>query len=102
MAVAKAARPVQLSPYLFCTLKGKCYFKDNGRAGSWESLWRNFMAKVMDETKVTEHFTEHDLRTKCASDTVIPEHVCSLLAHADSKLTDRVYRRRPEVVNPLR
>lgn len=102
VASAKAARPVQLSPYLFCTLKGECYFNDKGRAGGWESLWRNFMARVMEETKVEEHFTEHDLRAKCASDAATLEHARSLLAHADSKLTDRVYRRRPEVVKPLR
>lgn len=102
VATAKTARPVQLSPYLFCTLKGECYFNDKGRAGGWESLWRNFMARVMEETKVEEHFTEHDLRAKCASDAATLEHARSLLAHADSKLTDRVYRRRPEVVKPLR
>jgi len=100
--MAKAARPVQLSPYLFCNMKGECYFKENGRAGGWETLWRNFMARVMEETKVKDHFTEHDLRAKCASDAATLEHARSLLAHADSKLTDRVYRRRPEVVKPLR
>ena len=57
----------------------------------------------MDETKVTEHFTEHDLRAKCASDAEALEHARQLLtAHADGKITERVYRRRPEVVKPLR
>lgn len=102
VAMAKAARPVELSPFLFCTLKGNCYFNEKGRAGGWESLWKNFMTRVMDETKVEEHFTEHDLRAKCASDAATLEHARSLLAHADSKLTERVYRRRPEVVKPLR
>ncbi|MBD8654728.1 tyrosine-type recombinase/integrase [Oxalobacteraceae sp. CFBP 13730] len=102
VATAKAARPVPLSPYLFCTLTGECYFKENGRAGSWESLWRNFMARVMEETRVAEHFTEHDLRAKCASDATTLEHARSLLAHADSKITDRVYRRKPDLVKPLR
>lgn len=102
VGMAKAARPVQLSPYLFCNMKGECYFKENGRAGGWETLWRNFMTRVMEETKVKDHFTEHDLRAKCASDAATLEHARSLLAHADSKLTDRVYRRRPEVVKPLR
>lgn len=64
VAMAKAARPVELSPFLFCTLQGKCYFNEKGRAGRWELLWKNFMTRVMDETKVEEHFTEHDLRTK--------------------------------------
>jgi len=60
------------------------------------------MARVMEETRVTEHFTEHDLRAKCASDATTLEHARSLLAHADSKITDRVYRRKPDLVKPLR
>lgn len=30
------------------------------------------------------------------------EHARALLAHADSRLTERVYRRKPERVKPLR
>lgn len=39
---------------------------------------------------------------KCASDATTLEHARSLLAHADSKLTERVYRRKPEHVRPLK
>lgn len=103
VGMAKDARPVKLSPYLFCNRYGKCYFnEDTGRAGGWESLWRNFTARVMAETKVTETFKEHDLRSKCASDSTTLEHARLLLAHADGRITDRVYRRRPEFVKPLR
>lgn len=80
VAMAKAARPMELSPFLFCTLKGECYFNEKGRAGGWESLWKNFMKRVMEETKVEEHFTEHDLRAKCASDAATLEHARQLLA----------------------
>jgi integrase len=101
--LAKAARPVKLSPFLFCNRLDKGYFNEkNGRAGGWESLWRNFITRVMEETKVEEHFTEHDLRAKCASDAETLEHARQLLAHADGKITERVYRRRPEVIKPLR
>jgi integrase len=103
VAMAKAVRPVKLSPFLFCTRDGKGYFnEDTGRAGGWESLWRGFMARVMTETKITERFTEHDLRAKCASDAKTLEHAQQLLSHADSKITKRVYRRKAEVINPLR
>lgn len=103
VALAKDARPVKLSPYLFCNRMGECYFnEENGRAGGWESLWRNFAKRVMEETKVVESFTEHDLRAKCASDAETLEHARQLLAHADGKITERVYRRRPEFVKPLR
>lgn len=101
--LAKDARPAKQSSLLFCNRLGLCYFNEkNGRAGGWESLWSNFSKRVMAETKVTEHFTEHDLRAKCASDADSLEHARSLLAHADGKITERVYRRRPEFVKPLR
>jgi integrase len=103
VALAKAARPTHLSPFLFCNRKGEGYLdEETGRAGGWESLWRNFIARVMEETKVEAHFTEHDLRAKCASDATTLEHARQLLAHADGAITERVYRRRPEVVKPLR
>jgi len=99
---AIAARPVDIAPYLFCNRRGECYVKDNGSANGWDSMWQRFMDRVLAETKVTERFTEHDLRAKCASDASSLEHARALLAHADSRLTDRVYRRKPERVKPLR
>lgn len=103
VAMAKAARPMKLSPFLFCNRDGECYFdEETGRAGGWESLWRNFIARVMKETKVSERFKDTDLRAKCASDAKTLEHARQLLAHADGKITERVYRRRPEFVKPLR
>jgi integrase len=103
VASAKAARPVKLAPFLFCNRNGECYFDEaTGRAGGWESMWRGFIARVMSETEVKERFTEHDLRAKCASDAQSLEHARTLLSHADSRLTERVYRRKPELVKPLR
>ncbi len=66
------------------------------------SNWQRFMARVIEETKVTEHFTEHDLRAKVASDATTLEHARSLLAHADSRTTDKIYRRKAERIKPLR
>lgn len=103
ISIAKSARPVQIAPWLFCTMRGECYFdEETGRAGGWDTMWRNFMGKVLDTTKVKEKFTEHDLRAKCASDAETLEHARALLAHADGKITERVYRRKPERVKPLR
>ncbi len=98
---AKAARPV-LSPFLFCTRRGKCYVKEDGTANGWDSLWQRFMDRLLTETKLTQRFTEHDIRGKCASDAETLEHARALLAHADSRTTERVYRRKPERVKPLR
>nr|VFJ93571.1 MAG: hypothetical protein BECKLFY1418A_GA0070994_103240 [Candidatus Kentron sp. LFY]VFK21002.1 MAG: hypothetical protein BECKLFY1418C_GA0070996_10833 [Candidatus Kentron sp. LFY] len=56
--------------------------------------------KVLAETKVDNRFTEHDLRAKCASDAETLEHARALLTHADPRTTQRVYRRKPERVQP--
>lgn len=99
---AKAARPVDLGPYLFCTKRGDSYVTEDSRANGWDSMWGRFMNRVLAETKVKARFTEHDLRAKCASDAETLEHAQQLLAHADSATTRRVYRRRPERVKPLK
>ena len=65
-------------------------------------MWRGFVARVLSETEVKERFTEHDLRAKCASDATTLEHAQQLLAHADKRTTERIYRRKAERVNPLR
>jgi len=99
--MALEARPKQ-SPFLFCNREGKGYVNEKlGRASGWKSMWQRFMERVVEETKVTEHFTEHDLRAKVASDAATLEHARSLLAHADSRTTSRVYRRKAEIVKPL-
>jgi integrase len=60
------------------------------------------MERVLAETKVKEPFTEHDLRAKVASDADTLEHARALLAHADSRTTDRIYRRKAEIVAPMK
>lgn len=99
---AKTARPVDIGPLLFCTKHGDCYVKNDGTASSWDSMWQRFMNRVLAETKVKERFTEHDLRVKCGSDAETLAHAQQLLAHADSATTQRIYRRRPEHVKPLK
>ena len=64
-------------------------------------MWQRFMDRVLKETKVENHFTEHDLRAKCASDATTLEHARALLSHADVRTTDAIYRRKPERVKPL-
>jgi len=103
VALAKEARPVDISPYLFCNKWGECYMDEkNGRAYGWSSMWQRFMDRVLTETKVKERFTEHDLRAKAASDAGSIEHARALLSHVNSNITQRVYRRKPEKVKPLR
>jgi integrase len=104
---AKRVRPA-LSPFLFCKRSrsgqgaGEGYINEKtGRADGWDSMWQRFMDRVLAETKVTERFTEHDLRAKCASDAESLEHARALLAHADARTTQQIYRRKPERVRPV-
>lgn len=87
------------SDYLFCTRNGDCYMNKNGRSNSFDSLWQRFMKKALNETALTERFTEHDLRAKVASDNDL-ERAQQLLMHTSSSLTQRVYRRKPELILP--
>jgi len=99
--MAKAARP-RLSQHLFCNSKAQPYINEaTGTSHGWDSMWQRFMNRVLTETKVTERFTEHDLRAKCASDAASLEQARALLSHADSRTTDAIYRRKPERVRPL-
>ena len=101
--MALAARPVDIAPWLFCTKRGEGYFnEDTGQASGWDSMWQRFMARLLKETQIAERFTEHDLRGKVGSDAESLERARELLGHADSKITGRVYRRKPEIVRPLR
>lgn len=100
--MAKASRPVHISPFLFCTREGVGYInEETGKAPGWKSMWQRFMARVVAETKVIEPFTEHDIRAKVASDATTLEHARQLLAHADARTTQHIYRRKPERVKPL-
>ena len=97
----RSARAVDISPFLFCTKRGASYINgENGRTEGWDSMWQRFMKRVLSETKVTARFTEHDLRAKCASDAESLEQAQKLLAHTDSKITQLVYRRKPERITP--
>lgn len=102
VAMAKDARPA-LSSFLFCTRKGDGYYNEaNGRADGWKNMWARFMDKLLEKTKVTERFTEHDLRAKAGSDAETLDQAQKLLAHADPATTERIYRRRADQVVPLK
>ncbi len=102
VAQALAARPVDISPFLFCTRTGEGYIdEETGQPPGWKSMWQRFMSRVLAETKVTEHFTEHDLRAKVGSDAESLQQATDLLAHADSRTTQRAYRRKPVKVRPM-
>ncbi|MCO6440978.1 MAG: hypothetical protein J5I81_07825 [Nitrococcus mobilis] len=100
--MVREATPKDIAPHLFCTGEGKSYVSDDGGTGSWKTMWQRFMKRALAETKLTERFTEHDLRAKAGSDAESLEHARQLLSHVDARVTARVYRRKPERVRPLR
>jgi integrase len=101
--MAMEARPNPDAKTLFCNRDGESYVDgDTGTAKGWDSLWQGFMTRVLKDTKVTVRFTEHDLRAKVASDADTLERARALMAHIDARLTQRIYRRKPERVRPMR
>jgi integrase len=101
IARALSVRSATQSSLLFCTRDGSGYIDEvKETASGWDSMWQRFMVRIMAETKLAERFTEHDLRAKCASDAESLEHARALLSHVDSRVTDRIYRRKPERVKP--
>lgn len=96
------SRPVDISPWLFCTRKGLRYSENSkGAFSGWQSIWQRFIKRVLAETKIEERFTEHDIRAKTGSDMGTVEGARDLLGHSSSAITRKVYRRKAEKVTPL-
>ena len=92
-------RPVDISPWLFCTRKGECYYnQDKAHSYGFNSIWQRFLTSAVKNTQLQERFTLHDLRAKCASDIADEKHVQRLLAHSNIGITRKAYRRKPEEV----
>lgn len=99
----KACRPVDISPFLICDRRGRGYMNEaKGTANTWDNTWRNFMKRVLAETKVTERFTEHDFRAKVSSDSPSLARAQQLLAHESPETTKATYRRKREIIEPTK
>lgn len=101
---AKAARPVDITPFLFCNKWGKSYYNEAKESNSgFDSIWQRTMKeRVIGSTKVIERFTEHDIRAKASSDLPTVQAASELLTHSDTKVTDKHYRRKPQEVRPTK
>jgi hypothetical protein len=99
---AKAARPVDIGPWLFCNHRGECYVNDEKTANGFQSIWQRFMLRVLRETGLSQRFAERDLRAKAASDEDSLERARELLGHTDAKLTKQSYVRKAQPVRPAK
>lgn len=89
------------SKYVFFTREGKCYYNfELRRAPGFLSMWQRSMKKALEQTKLQESFTEHDLRAKVGSDLSSDLAAQTLLAHSSTALTQKHYRRKGTLVEP--
>jgi len=100
---ALAARPVDISPWVFCNRRGQCYIQ-GGRPTGFESIWKRFIKRCVEDPDcpLQEPFAERDLRAKAATDAESIERARELLQQADERTTKRWYRRRPDNIQPLK
>jgi hypothetical protein len=99
----KRLLPPVVSPWLFHTRKGDCYYDmERRKASGFQSVWQRSMKKALEETILEVRFTEHDLRAKVGSDLDSDQEAQRLLAHADAATTRKHYRRKGAKVVPAR
>ena len=67
-----------------------------GAPSGFNSMWQRLMQRW--KKAGNEGFTEHDIRAKAASDVDLG-HAQQLMDHNTPEITDRVYRRKPKVVD---
>lgn len=93
-----AARPKDIAPWLFCDRAGESYVDANMEAKGFGHVWQSTMRRALAETELKVRFKERDLRAKVGSDAETVQEAQRKLAHADSRVTVRHYRRRPETI----
>jgi len=90
-----------LSPFLFHNRKGDSYWDFNkATCSGFDSIWQRHMKKALETTQLQESFTDHDLRTKVASDLDSDQEASALLAHSSLQITRKHYRLRGQKVVP--
>ena len=88
--------------YLFVNRKGLPYFNEKTlKCNGFDSIWQRFMIRVLELTKVSERFHEHDLRASVASESSSAEDASDRLNNS-IETARRVYRRKPIEVIPLK
>jgi len=86
--------PPQVRKPIIPTRRGKAY-----TGQGFAAIWQQLMAKAVKQG--IERYQFRDLRAKSASDDTL-EAATQRLGHADPRITENVYRRKPRRVRPLR
>jgi hypothetical protein len=92
----------RISPWLFCGSKGQPLINEDGIASTFDSNWQRAMKRALERTELVEKFTEHDICAKTASDAETVEIAAKMRGHLNTSTTDKVYRRLPQKVMPLK
>lgn len=95
-AGGKVLRNKQRSEYVLFTREGQPYSADG-----WRSIFHRLMVGALETGVLTERFRDHDIRAKAGSDHNCVEEARKFLAHLNIKVTERHYRRKAEVIQPL-
>jgi integrase len=94
-------RAVPLTHFLFHNRKGQCYWNfDKATCSGFDSIWQRAMDKALADTQLTERFTDHDLRTKVASDLDTDQEASDLMVHSSLQVTRKHYRLKGQKVAP--
>ena len=92
---------VVMSPYLFHNRNGGCYYDMvQAKSSGFNSVWQRTMKKALVKTGLQESFTDHDLRSKVASDLDTDQQASDLLAHSSLAVTRKFYRLKGQKVDP--
>lgn len=86
--------------HVFLNSKGQGWLNAKGQANGFDTLWQRFLDTALSKTNLTQRFQERDLRAKTASDTDL-QHASRLLAHTSEQITQLVYRRKGDEVQPV-
>jgi Phage integrase family len=86
--------PPQVRQYVIVNRKGKPYTRDG-----FQTQWQRAMIKAFPNK--ADRFTFNDIRAKSLSDAETLEEARIRAGHSNSKITQEVYRRRPEVATVM-
>lgn len=83
----------QVRQYVIVNRNGKPYTLDG-----FQTQWKRAINKALKLKLIETPFTFHDIKAKSLSDAETLEEARQRAAHSDARITQQVYRRKPEIV----